>query len=200
MTTNPNAPFGFKLIGLKDGSPPNFGTRTGLIASANAHQIFRGDVLTPVAAGYLDVFTAAIGGGAPVGGIAWAFQYFSTSQGKTVYTNYWPGNGDATGDVTVFYDSNEDGLFEVQALLGPITQASVGSNANFNVGGGGQTIGAGNQSSFSLDDGTIGAGVSLPFKIYRLPVQGPQSQYAMSGYDVTQAYNRVWVTLNNLDA
>ncbi len=200
MPANPNAPFGFKYIGQVDSAPPNFGVRTGLIASANLNKIFTGDPLKPDAAGYLDV-SVVVGGGAAIGGVAMWFEWISKSQNKTVRQNWWPGNGDASGDVTVAYHANPHSLFEVQCLLGPITQASIGSNGNFNAGAGGQTIGAGNLSSFTLDDGNLGAGASLPFKIYRLPVMGPlAAQFSLSGYDATQAYNRVWVTINNLVA
>lgn len=199
MATNPNAPFGFKYIGRIDGSPPNYGMRTGLIASANTNKIFTGDVLQPDASGYLDVFTAPVGGGAPIGGVAVSFSWISKSQNKTVWQNWWPGNGDANGDVTVFYQSDRDALFQVQALLGPITQASVGLNANFDVGAGGQQIGAGNQSSFSLT--AVGSGASLPFKIYNLPVKGPlAAQYSTPGYDASNPYNIVQVTINSLTA
>lgn len=199
--SNPNAPFGFKYIGKRDGDVPNFGMRTGLIASGNTNKIFTGDVLKPDSAGYLDVFTAPVGGGAAIGGVAWMFQWISKSQSKTVIQNWWPGNGDANGDVTVFYHADPDALFQVQCLLGPLTQADVGSNINFNVGSGGQQFGAGNQSSFTADDGNKGSGASLPFKIYNLPVKGPlASQYSTPGFDVTSAYNQVYVTINNLTA
>jgi hypothetical protein len=202
MPTNPNAPFGFKCLGQIDGSPPNFGSRTGLIITSNVHKIFTGDVLKPDAAGYLDVATE-VGGGEPVGGVASWFSWVSTAQQKTVRQNWWPGNGDAVGDVQVAYDGNPDNLFLVQCLLGPVTQANVGQNANFNVGAGGQTVGAGNLTSFTLDDSTLGAGPSLPFKVNRLPVQttGPAgSLYVLPGSDPTNAYNQVWVTFNNLVA
>lgn len=200
MTTNPNAPFGFKYIGQIDGSPPNFGMRTGMIASANLNDIFTGDPLKPNASGYLDV-SVVVGGGAAIGGVAMWFEWVSVSQNKIVRQNWWPGNGDASGDVTVAYHTGPGCVFEVQCLLGPITQASAGLNANFNVGSGGRTVGAGNQSSFTLDDGTLGTGASLPFKVYNLPVKGPlAAQYSMAGYDAASAYNRVFVTINNLTA
>ena len=102
MTTNPNAPFGFKYIGQIDGSPSNFGTRTGMIASANTNAIFTGDPLKPNASGYLDVSTV-VGGGTAIGGVAAWFEWTSLSQNKVVRQNWWPGNGDASGDVTVAY-------------------------------------------------------------------------------------------------
>jgi hypothetical protein len=198
MPTNPNAPFGFKYIEKVDGSPPNFGLRQGLIASANTDTIFTGSPLAPVnGSGYLSL-AAVVPGGEPLGGVAWSFQWVSKSQNKTVFQNWWPGNGDALGDVIVYYRAERDSLFEVQCLLGPIVQTSVGSNANFS-GVSGTTVGAGNQSNAVLDDTTIGVGASLPFKINRLPEQGPLPMgFPMAGYDVTQPYNRVWVTFNNL--
>ncbi len=200
MSTNPNAPFGFKYIGQIDGSPPNFGMRTGFIASANTNAIFTGDPLKPNAAGYLDV-SVVVGGGAAIGGVAMWFQWTSRSQNKTVRQNWWPGNGDAIGDVLVAYHTGSGCVFEVQCLLGPVTQASVGLNANFNVGAGGQQVGAGNQSSFTLDDATLDVGPTLPFKVYNLPVNAQASPlYMVAGYDVTSAYNRLFVTINNLTA
>ena len=198
---NPNSPFGFLYDGRRDGSPPNFGNRVGLIASANTNKIFTGDVLKPVAGGYLDVFTAPVGGGAPIGGIAGWFQWNSISQNKSVWQNWWPGNGDANGDVQASYYADPFATFLVQCLLGPVANTSVGLNANFNVGGGGQTFGAGNKSSFSLDDGTLGTGPSLPFKIYSLPNYSPLNPiFVQPGFDPTSAYNQVLVTMNNLVA
>src|SRR3954465_10345337 len=102
MVANPNAPFGFKRIGRKDGSVPNFGLRTGMIITGNLNKIFTGDVLAPNSSGYLDV-ASVVGGGAAIGGIAMWFEWISKSQNKTVRQNWWPGNGDASGDVTVYY-------------------------------------------------------------------------------------------------
>jgi len=202
MVANPNAPFGFQLIGNIDGSPPNYGNRTGLLITSNTHKIFKGDVLKPYASGYLDVQTVT-GGGEAVGGVAEWFVWNSTAQQKTVRQNWWPGNGDAIGDITVAYDANLTDVFNVQCFLGPVTQASVGLNANFDVGGGGQTVGTGNFSSFTLRDSTLDPSTSLPFKVYRLPVQttGPGGTlYTLPGQDPTQPYNQVWVTFNTLVA
>lgn len=200
MVANSNSPFGFRYIETKDGVPPNFGNRTGKIAQANTNATFTGDVLKPLAAGYLDVFTAPTGGGAPVGGIAQSFSWQSESQNKMVMQNWWPGNGDALGDVLCAYYADTGARFAVQALLGPITQADVGLNANFDVGAGGQTFGAGNKSSFSLT--AVGSGASLPFKIYGLGDASITTNpyYVQPGYDPSTPYNIVQVTFNSLTA
>lgn len=199
MPANPNSPFGFQYVGQIDGSPPNFGNRVGFLASGNAHQIFTGDVLAPLAAGYLDV-QSPVGGGAPIGGIAGWFSWNSLSQNRKVWQNWWPGNGDSVGanPVEVFYYAGPNSVFRVQALLGPITQASVGSNANYDVGAGGQTFGAGNKSSYSLT--SVGAGASLPFKIYGLPNASTNPILVQAGEDPANPYNQVFVTINNLTA
>lgn len=202
MPTNPNAPFGFRYIGQINGSPPNFGLRRGLLARANATKIFTGDVLLANSSGYLAVATSAA---SAVGGVAHWFEWVSLSQNKTVRSNYWPGTGaaEAASDIAVYYHADPFALFEVQCLLGPVVEASIGLCANINVGGGGQTIGAGNLSSFTLDDGNMDGTTTRPFKLYSLPIDsaGPQPAMLMTpGYDTTQAYNRVRVTLNNLVA
>ncbi len=200
MPANPNAPFGFLYVGRRDGAPPNFGNRLGYLSSDNTNKIFTGDVLEPIDAGYLDVATVT-GGGAAIGGVAGWFRWTSISQNRTVWQNWWPGNGDSNGPVEVEYYADPFSLFKVQCLLGPVTQADVGLNANFNVGGGGQTFGAGNQSSFTLDDSVLGSGPSLPFKVYALPNYSPINPiFVMAGYDPSQPYNQVLVTINNLSA
>jgi len=203
MPANPNSPFGFRFVKMIDGTAPTYGTRKGFLkggSGGNSNSIFSGDVLKPSAAGYFDVATVT-GGGAAIGGIAESFEWVSISQQKTVRQLYWPGTPtDANGDVTVNFYSNPGAVFLVQCLLGPIPQAKVGMFANFAVGGGGRTVGLGNFSSFTLDDGTLtDTQGSLVFRVYGLPVSGPlTAEYAMPGFDPTQAYNQVWATMVNL--
>jgi hypothetical protein len=103
--------------------------------------------------------------------------------------------------VQALYYSDPFSIFIVQCLLGPVTAAQVGLDANFAVGGGGQQTGAGNKSSFSLDDGTLIASPTLPFKVYDLPNYSPINPiFVQPGFDPANAYNQVRVTLNNLDA
>ena len=196
---NPNAPFGFRYIGHRDGVSPNFGNRWGFIAEANTNPTFSGDVLDPITSGFLDVATPT-GGGAPVGGVAGWFVWNSKAFGFTIRQNWWPGNGDANGNVSAAYYADVGSIFEVQALLGPITQASVGLNGNFDVGAGGSQAVSG-KSSYSLT--AVGAGASLPFKIYGLPNvsgSGGNPIYVLPGYDTTTPYNVVQVTFNSLSA
>jgi hypothetical protein len=198
MPANPNAPFGFRFIKMIDGTVPNYGTRQGKLISTNTHQIFSGDTLLPSVAGYLDVASTP-STGITLGGIVDSFAWTSISLQQTVRRLWWPGNGDASGDVTVYYYSNPGCIFEVQATLGPITQANVGQYFNYAVGSGGRTVGSGTFSSFSLTGSGTDTQGTLPFRVYNLPTDTTQNAlFTQSGYDATQPYNRVWVTMVNL--
>jgi hypothetical protein len=212
--TNPNAPFGFRFVKMIDGTVPNYGIRRGFIkggGGGNSNSIFSGDVLKPSSAGFLDVQTVT-SGGELIGGIAESFEWVSLSQGKTVRQLYWPGTPTdvaGSGNVIVNYYSNPGCIFEVQCTTGPVTVANVGQFANFAVGSGGKTTGAGNYSSFTLNDSTLtdtqgysAPGTTtpvggLPFRVYAIPGYDPSVPgfFSQPGYDPSSAYNRVWVTM-----
>jgi hypothetical protein len=193
---NTNAPFGFRYIGLKDGSPGNFGIYTGRIAQANTNKIFTGDVLKPVSGGYFDVQTESSPGstGEATGGIALGFSWVSSTFGCRIWRPYWPGSGDATGVVDVKVALHPDALFQVQCLLGPVGLTTVGQTVNFAAGAGGNT-GSG-ISSMSIDDGTLGNTTAEPFKVWAIPGLGQPNSNLPT--DPTLAYNIVTVCFNNL--
>ena len=191
--SNPSTPYGFKDLGLIDGSEPNFGFVAGLIAANNTNKIYGGDVAKPIAAGVYDVFTAAVGGGAPIGGIFTTnFKWYSQAAGRLVYNSAWLG---ATGDLVANSQPScgvlvhPNSVFQARSLGtsgGPVTASQVGSLVNFGLG---SAPGNNQISAFGIDDATIGAGPALPFKIYGI-VQAPES-------DPTSIYNEVLVIFNN---
>ena len=189
---NPSTPFGFQYLELIDGVAPNFGFVTVLIDPTNTHSIYGGDVAKTISGGYFDVATE-VGGGEQIGGIFLPdFRWQSKSQGMHTFQRAWLGNtSDVVAGSTVQAKLviSPQALFRVRTLgttAAAVGQTYVGSNANFNVG-----AGPGNNliSTFSLDDGTLGAGPSLPFTIYSIE-QAPVS-------DPTAVYNTVVVRFNN---
>lgn len=168
------APLGFRLVGLVDGSPPNFGIQTGVMAY-NASACFAGDPLI-LSGGKLAVATTTGNTGAAIAGVAVSFKWVSTAQGRTVWQDYYPGNDSVNNaDVEVRFANNAGSIFEVQvasssagtAVGGPAAQADVGSFFNFATGAGGST--RSQQSSFSLDYSTKNASIGvLPFYLYSL--------------------------------
>lgn len=191
---NPSTLYGFAENGLIDGASPTFGMMSGLISPENTVAIYGGDVSLPIASGYYAAFPLAVGGGAPVGGIFVPdFTWLSLAAGMRRYNRAWLG---AIGDLisaappTCKLVVNPQAVFRVRSAGtsgSPVTAAQVGLNANFYLG---PTPGNNLISRFGLDDLSIGAGASLPFKIIGL-VAAPES-------DPTSIYNEVFVKFNNL--
>lgn len=191
---NVQGPFGFERWGTAS-SAPNFAYDANpgyLIASGNATAIFFGDLVrlnVSGPTGYLEQWAAGDGATAtkiPVG-IFVGCKYYSTSQRKTVWNNYWPGS-DATGDVEAFVINDPNAEFKVQANSGPITKASMGQTADVVVNAGNTTTGI---SGMALDTPTTTS--TFPFKVVNLITSPPGA----NGTDVATAYNYVIVAFNN---
>ena len=97
---NTNSPFGFRWHGLSgDPVTPASGLVTVKVASTNTGVFGEGDPVLRLSTGYVTAFTRTTVVSQLVG-IFQSCEYYSTSQGRKVYKNYWPGS-DATGDVLV---------------------------------------------------------------------------------------------------
>ncbi len=192
---NPNTPYGFRAVGLIDGSAPTFGVfrNAGLNAATNTNKIFQGDVLLPLSGGYFDVATVT-GGGAAIGGILGDLVIWpSAGRRMTARQNWWPGTPTdvvSGGLVGLSVEAHPRTIFQVRTTgtTRAVVATDIGSNINFNVGGGGNTLNG--LSSMSADDNTIASTSTLPFKIYGI-VQTPES-------DPTSLYNEIFVIFNNL--
>ena len=184
---NTNAPFGFSPEGTVSGSTPNFRLSRRFIAAGNSTAIFTGDAVVPVtgtSTGYIKQATAST---IAMAGIFWGCKYLSISQGRPVWSRYWPGS-DANGDVTAYVIDNPDAEFVVQAGGTAIGVASLNQNVQLNVGTGNTTTG---QSGMYVENPNVT--VTLPFTITGF-VQDPTGA---NGTDITTAYNWVKVTFNN---
>jgi len=123
--SNTQAPNGFTPIGLLSGGPADFGFTQLKIRSASTQAVYRGDVLSQES-GHAGYFTVNAPGTEVIRGIAIGFGWQSISQGQWVYRPYWPGNGDASGDVTVYAVTNPAAVFQVQGGTTVYTQADIG--------------------------------------------------------------------------
>ena len=181
------SPFGFSPNGTVGGFTPNFKQSLRKIASGNNTAIFKGDAVMPVtgtSTGYITQYSA---GTVATCGIFWGCKYLSVSQGKVIWSPYWPGS-DANGDVTAYVIDDPQAQFVVQATTGPITFANINQNITVTTGTGNTAIGL---SGMSVTGPTTTA--TLPFTIVGL-LQDPAGT---NGTDITTAYNWVIVTFNN---
>jgi len=197
---NINAPYGFRTVSYLDGQSPNYAPTQRRILKTNTTPIFRGDVVAQQATGYIALATP---GTTQIAGIFDGCEYLSISQGRTVRSQFWPGN-DALLDVAAFVIDSPNAVFQVQSGNGgPVVLADIGQNINFNAGTGGNTF-TGISGQFA-DFATIGSAITLPFRIINfagnsgyVTGDGPPAIVG-NGSDGTTPFNTIYVTFNNQD-
>ena len=190
------AAFGFKQMGTASG-PPNFAEGHNppyRIASGYATPIFFGDAVRMNASltGYVERWAHGDGDGTHIlVGIFVGCSYYSTSQRKTVFNNYWPGS-DATGDVNAFVvdDPNSQWLVQSHGSGSPITQASIGQTADIVSGSGSNGSTVTGISGMTLDNPTTTN--TFPFKVVSVLTTPPGA----NGTDLTTPFNYVVVAFN----
>ena len=182
--SNTNAPFGFRQYrGL--GSAPTYEQSVRLIASGDSTAIYNGDPVSNVNTGYI---TRATAGTAQIAGIFVGCKYLSTSQKRTVWSNYWPGS-DAAADVEAYIIDDPNAQFVVQAGGTAIGLADMGLNVQFNLGTGNANTGI---SGAYAESPAVTA--TLPFRIIGFVTQPPGA----NGTDIASAYNQIIVGFNNV--
>lgn len=180
---NTNTPFGFKQYrGL--GSAPTYEQSVRLIKSDNTTAIYFGDPVKSLNTGYIDRGTAT----GAIAGIFAGCKYLSTSQKRTVWSNYWPGS-DAASDVEAYIINDPNAQFVVQAGGTAITLADIGANIDFALGTGNSATGI--SGAYATGAATT---IGLPFRVVGLVTEPPGA----NGTDATSAYNQIIVGFNNV--
>ena len=186
---NTNAPFGFRQYS-GTGSAPTYEQNVRYIASDNTTAIYFGDAVIPLTTGYIGQATAST---VRVEGIFAGCKYVSTSQKRTVWSNYWPGS-DATGDVEAYIIDDPNAKFLVQSSdsggTAAVTFAKIGEYINLAVGTGNTATGI---SGMTVNVATLNTTVTLPFRIVGLVTSPPGA----NGTDTATEYNQVIVAFNN---
>ena len=188
--SNANAPFGFRQYS-GTGSAPTYEQNVRYIASSNTTAIYFGDAVIPLTTGYIGQATAST---VRVEGIFAGCKYVSTSQKRTVWSNYWPGTSDANGDVEAYIIDDPNAKFLVQSSdsggTAAVTFANVGEYINLAVGTGNTATGI---SGMTVNVATLNTTVTLPFRIVGLVTSPPGAE----GTDTATEYNQVIVAFNN---
>lgn len=182
------APWGFSPF-MSDNGPVNYAQIERKISSSYSTAIFYGDAVVPVvssATGY--IAQAAVGSTALVG-VFLGCRYYSTSQKKWIWNNYWPGS-DATGDVVAFVVNDPTAQFLCQAGASNLGFSVIGQNAQLALNGGNTTTGI---SGMYIS--TTGTTSTFPFIIVAVP--GTESPASQTTPDPTLAYNWLVVGFNN---
>lgn len=165
---NSNAPFGLRSLQTLEGSTA-FANNTFVagISKEDSTKIFTGDPLMRNNTGYVSQWTAGTAVSQMIGIFA-GCSYYSISQGRLWYNNYWPG-ADAQSDVTAYYipcNLAIPMLFQVQTDATGVTFADIGLNFDLTMGTGNTLNG---RSGAVLNATTPGAvTATLPFRLVGL--------------------------------
>lgn len=197
---NTLAPFGFSQVGGAPGAAPSAEQVVFPIAYNDTTKIYTGDPVKLLNTGYVAQWTASTGVSQMMG-IFVGCKYLSTSQGRVVWSAYWPGSdvaSSAQSSIEAYIIPCSPGTaprFLVQTgnsntTASAVTQADVGQNADVAGLSGGSTLTG--RSGAYLDMYTAGTTSTLPFRIISL--------YAGvgNGSDATSANNWVIVEANTL--
>jgi len=182
---NTNAPFGFRQYS-GTGSAPTYEQVAMTIASNNTTAVYFGDPVVPLNTGYI---TQASSNSVQIAGIFVGCKYLSTSQKRTVWSNYWPGS-DASSAVEAYVVNDPNAKFVAQSDATGVAFADINANIGFAIGTGNSATGI---SGAYLDTSTLNTTNTLPFRVVALVQNPPGSAGTDAG-----AYNWAVVAFNNV--
>ena len=197
---NTNAPFGFRQAS-GNGSAPTYEqvTLIGGIYYSYSTPIFYGDPVVRVATGTGandgTLIQASTGATTTLAGVFQGCKYLSTSQKRTVWSNYWPGSdvaSTAQSTIEAYIINDPNAQFIVQSDATGTTTAQIGLNVNFNIGTGNTATGI--SGAFITPTTTAAVTAGLPFRIVSLNANAQGSIGPQSG-----AYAYTVVAFNNVE-
>ena len=212
MTANVFSPFGLLPVRRIDGAAWSDQVTTVLIASGNAHNFFRGDLVSILSTGYIDrlasITTAQTGLG-----VFWGCELAATTSG-TPWSQGYVASSQPNNDCKAFIIMDPNVVFRCQAgsgaapgsAGGPITLSDVFMNVQF-INGTGNTNSL--QSGGYADAGNVAATSTYPLTIVGLVGQTNTTASASvgqlvgpplgtNGTDLATAGNYVEVILNQM--
>jgi hypothetical protein len=180
---NINVAFGLKPINTAGSTPATQGTNTYFIGSS-ASAIYQGSMVKADNGGSIVISSATGDTEAPLGVFA-GCEYVSSSTGKKVFSNFWPGSGaDTNFDIIGFVYDNPMQRFIIcsdATLTDEATaRAAIFENSQLNSGASGSTTTG--ISSAQLDVATLdSSNTSLPLKIVGILDDVENADYTAAG-------------------
>ena len=84
------------------------------ILSTNSTEIYKGQPVIPQASGYIKAIAAADGGTVAPLGVFMGCEYVSSTTGKPVWSNYWPGSGaDSAHPIKAYVADDPNQIFQI---------------------------------------------------------------------------------------
>jgi hypothetical protein len=190
---NTNVAFGLRPIGIMGQAANTTGATEYRIASGNTNAIYQGSPVIPLSTGFIDIVGNANGGTVGLLGVFWGCEYVSSTTGKKVWSNYWPGSGaDSNYPVKAFVYDNPMQLFTIASDATLTNEATarghVFANANFATATSGST-------TTGISSGKLAVSTIATTNTLNLRIMGIQEDVDNS--DFTAAGIPVIVRLNN---
>jgi hypothetical protein len=192
---NTNGAFGLRPIAKMGQNANSTGASEYRIAAGNTNAIYQGTPVIPLAAGVIDVVGAAAGGTVGLLGVFWGCEYVSSTTGKKVFSNQWPGSGadtnfpvkalvyDDPAQLFVIATSNVVAAADTEAEV----RAAIFANANFaSATSGVATTGI---SSATLDLNTIATTNTLNLRIMGIQEDPENADFTDEGIPVIVRLN-----------
>ena len=192
---NINGAFGLRPIAKMGQSTNSTGASEYRIAAGNTNAIFQGSPVIPLAAGVIDIVGAAAGGTVGLLGVFWGCEYVSSTTGKKVFSNQWPGSGaDTNFPVKAFVYDDPAQMFVIAtsnvvaaANTEAEVRAAIFANANFALATSGVTTTG--ISSATLDLNTIATTNTLNLRIMGIQDDPENADFTVAGIPVIVRLN-----------
>ena len=184
---NTETSYGLRPISRQGSSVSSTGMTEYRIASDNSNPIFNGMAVIPLAAGVIDDLQAAAGGNVSIVGVFGGCEYVSSTTGKTIFSNFWPGSGaDSDFPVKAFLYDDPNQLFTIatsNVVAGQNTEAEVRTSVFANIAlatgnSGSTTTGI---SSASADLNTVATTNTLALRIMGIQEDPRNSDFTVAG-------------------
>lgn len=192
---NTNGAFGLRPIGKMGQNANSTGASEYRIAAANTNAIYQGSPVIPLSTGVIDIVGSAEGGTVGLLGVFWGCEYVSSTTGKTVWSNYWPGSGadtdypvkafvyDDPAQTFVIATSNVVAAANTEAEV----RAAIFANADLALATSGSTTTG--ISSGTLDLNTIAATNTLNLRIMGIQEDPDNADFTAAGIPVIVRLN-----------
>lgn len=192
---NINGAFGLRPIGKVGQNTNSTGSTEYRIAASNTNVIYQGSPVIPLAAGVIDIVGAAAGGTVGLLGVFQGCEFVSSTTGKKVFSNVWPGGGaDTNFPVKAFVYDDPAQLFVIatsNVVAAADTEAEVRAaifaNANFALATSGVDITG--ISSATLDLNTIATTNTLNLRIMGIQEDPENADFTVAGIPVIVRLN-----------
>ena len=196
---NTNGAFGLRPVGVVGSAANTTGTTEYRIASGNTNAIYQGSPVIPLSTGYIDIVGAAAGGPVGLVGVFWGCEYVSSTTGKKVWSNYWPGSGaDANHPIKAFVYDNPMQTFVIASNASLTSEATarghVFANANFAAATSGSTTTG--ISSGTLAVSTIATTAALQLRIIGIQDDPENQDYTAAGIPLLVRLNNSFNSAN----